>query len=501
MLLGIALHGALAFYPSPWPVHDSQQSAAFGTFVAFVHGFRMQLFFVLSGFFTAMIWRRKGLQSLVTNRAQRVLLPCLLGLVTVLPLFRWVSSVVTQTPAPVTREFRAGQDANAWDPEFGVTPLGWAAMQGDLAMAERLVENGAKVNGQNVDGSTPLHGAAFSGHEAVGRFLLAKGADPKMRNNSGQIPSDAAYADAGTTQFLYGLLRLPARPFDEIQAGRARLLPMLPASAAPVPAAPKPSGVRESYHAFLTTSPLAPLVATNVFDHLWFLWHLCFLVGLFAVWASLEGRRAVATGMRFRAWVVSPRRFLWLVPLTLVPQAFMGMYGYTLGPDTGTGWLPPLHLLIYYGVFFFFGVLYFDADDSEGELGRHWYVSLPTAALVVFPIALVTQPFLRPVSDFLQVSYAWLMVAGSVGLFRRVLSNERPPIRYVSDASYWMYLMHLPLLVALQGVMAPIQLAAPVKFLGLMVVSFGILLLTYQLLVRNTLIGVLLNGRRAGKAG
>ncbi len=40
MLLGIALHAALSFFPSPWPVHDVRQSRWLGLFVVAVHGFR-----------------------------------------------------------------------------------------------------------------------------------------------------------------------------------------------------------------------------------------------------------------------------------------------------------------------------------------------------------------------------------------------------------------------------------------------------------------------------
>ena len=501
MLLGITLHGAMAYFPAPWPVQDPQQSAAFGTFVAAIHGFRMQLFFVLSGFFTAMIWRRRGLRDLLINRFQRVLIPCLLGLVTIIPLFHWVVMKVTPASNSIRREYRVGDAVNTPDSQFQVTPLSWASLQGDLQMAQRLVENGADVNGRNGDGSTPLHSAAFLGQENLARFLLSKGANPALRDNNGVSPSDSARADAGTTQFLIGYLRLPARSQSDIQAGRDRVLSLLPTNLNQnVATVKKSAGPREAYHAFLTTGPLAVLVTTNVFDHLWFLWDLCFMVVLFALWPKVRQDRITPSAEWLRRWVLAPRRLVWLIPLTLIPQSLMGMSGYVFGPDTATGWLPPPHLLAYYGVFFCFGVLYFEADDAIDSLGRRWYLSLPIALLVVLPAGLATQPFLRPVSDFLQVMYAWLMITGAIGLFRRVLSHENRAIRYVSDASYWMYLIHLPLVVALQAIILPFPVSAPVKFSLLMLTSLLLLLISYQMLVRNTLIGVLLNGRRVPKS-
>lgn len=88
MLLGIALHGALSFIPEVWPVTDSSQESAdlFGLLALFIHGFRMPLFFLMSGFFTAMLWRRRGLRAVVRQRFRRVFLPLVLASVTVVPV-------------------------------------------------------------------------------------------------------------------------------------------------------------------------------------------------------------------------------------------------------------------------------------------------------------------------------------------------------------------------------------------------------------------------------
>ena len=85
MLLGILLHGAISFMREPfWPIQDSQSlfwgmpegmqevGASMGMelpkqfspykffFMQLVHGFRMPLFFVASGFFAAMLWRQRA---------------------------------------------------------------------------------------------------------------------------------------------------------------------------------------------------------------------------------------------------------------------------------------------------------------------------------------------------------------------------------------------------------------------------------------------------------
>ena len=77
MLLGIALHTALGFLPGLWPVEDSTATweGPYDDILFVIHGFRMPVFFLMSGFFTAMLWRRRGLGSLLRHRFRRVLLP------------------------------------------------------------------------------------------------------------------------------------------------------------------------------------------------------------------------------------------------------------------------------------------------------------------------------------------------------------------------------------------------------------------------------------------
>jgi peptidoglycan/LPS O-acetylase OafA/YrhL len=88
------------------------------------------------------------------------------------------------------------------------------------------------------------------------------------------------------------------------------------------------------------------------------------------------------------------------------------------------------------------------------------------------------------------------MVFGSMGLFERYFSQPWPAMRYISDASYWMYLAHLPVVIGLQIVVANWPGGVLAKFCLINVVSAVLLLASYQLFVRYTWIGALLNGRK-----
>ena len=100
MVLGIVLHASLAYFPVVWHVQDPSIDGS--TWVDeleyAIHGFRMPLFFLLSGFFTTMLWRRRGLHALAMHRAKRGLVPLIIAALTIAPLMDWVSERAGNEP-------------------------------------------------------------------------------------------------------------------------------------------------------------------------------------------------------------------------------------------------------------------------------------------------------------------------------------------------------------------------------------------------------------------
>ena len=89
------------------------------------------------------------------------------------------------------------------------------------------------------------------------------------------------------------------------------------------------------------------------------------------------------------------------------------------------------------------------------------------------------------------------MILAFIGLFRRFFSRENKGVRFVSDASYWMYLAHLPLVMMLQALISRWNLHCSLKLTLLCLTTFAFLLLTYRYLVRYTIIWTMLNGRKS----
>jgi peptidoglycan/LPS O-acetylase OafA/YrhL len=227
---------------------------------------------------------------------------------------------------------------------------------------------------------------------------------------------------------------------------------------------------------------------------------------------SLYALLATVTRLKsLPGWLIlSPLRYVWLVPLTLLPQLVMHSGGEQpgFGPDTSTGWLPFPHLLFYYAVFFFFGAFYHDAKGSGKEVGRRWWISLPLAIFVVFPLGMelsvnptwsqeaIPEGLHHLCGSAVQVIFAWLMIFGLMGLFRVLCARERRWMRYISDSSYWLYLAHLPLILIAQSLVQDWALSPFLKFPLVCGSVTLVLLLSYQLFVRYTPIGTFLNGPR-----
>jgi peptidoglycan/LPS O-acetylase OafA/YrhL len=89
------------------------------------------------------------------------------------------------------------------------------------------------------------------------------------------------------------------------------------------------------------------------------------------------------------------------------------------------------------------------------------------------------------------------MSLGLIGLFHRVFAKPRPAVSWLADASYWMYLVHVPLIFATQTIVREWPLPATVKFLLILATVTAVLLVSYRWCVRYTAIGRLLNGPRA----
>jgi peptidoglycan/LPS O-acetylase OafA/YrhL len=575
MLLGIVLHGLMPFMPGLSVIRDTQTAGWVWILFLGIHGFRMPLFFLVSGFFTAMLWQKRGVQSMLRQRSVRILLPCLLGTVTIVPLDsyvgRWAvnygkriaekkqTSETKKKPDNLYDAIRSSDfltvksfldqkkkvDINAPDPEFKMPPLHLAALFGKTKVVELLLKRGANVQQRDQGKRTALHSAAFLGRFGVAKILLDRGIDVAVRGDDDDTAMDSTKVDWGMTQGIASWLRVPALDQKRVESGRERVRKLLREARASSEEDVSDSKrnndnsadeetrntrktqfrenletIRSRYAGWIKSDRfqtifkrtdkkeardqgifgnLKPrhLILSRVFDHLWFLWFLCWLIPLFVCTESLLRWFGISVE---KIWMFRLNASIWwMVPLTLLPQLLMGTMTPRMhfGPDTSIGILPQPHLLVYYAIFFGFGMSVFISGEKAERLGRWWPWHLLGACLC-FPAALATManPFVTAVP---QILFAWLMCFGFIGMFRRWFSAESRVMRYVSDSSYWLYLMHIPLVITLACVMQTWKLPVVLKLSIICTGTTLILLMTYQLFVRYTWIGLMLHGPRDRK--
>ncbi len=502
MLLGIVLHGAVSFIPYAgviWGVQDFQSNPLYAVLLSSIHGWRMPLFFLVSGFFTAMLLKKCGLRALLAHRFKRIFLPMMLAMVTIIPLLLVVSGYVrSQGGEETTQEANESPRSNLADESYSKNKkldvdVFKSVVIEDQASLASFLNQGGDVDVKDEQGSTPLHVACLFGRAEMAKLLLNAGASLDARNNDGLRPEALLKLDWGTTAYIAQLVQLPVRQ-DDVLEGRELIGQSISQKTG--------RSVMASLQAETDGGRLEGMIALlfyfPVFHHLWFLWFLCWLVLGFALIVKLTQTfriPAIPSSL-----LTSATRYAWIIPLVAVPQYFMAQAENAYGPDTSTGIFPIPAVFIYYAIFFGYGALYFGANDRDVKVGKGFWWTLPFALFILFPVGLSLKGAettgYRILFSVLQVSYTWVMSFAMIGLFHRLFSSQRLWIRYVSDSSYWLYLAHLPLIILLQFLVRNWQLPSMLKFTFVCSVSIGLLLISYQLFVRGTFLGALLNGRR-----
>ena len=244
--------------------------------------------------------------------------------------------------------------------------------------------------------------------------------------------------------------------------------------------------------------------------HLWFLYELLLLyVAALAIRALLvrfdSTQRLRNVVDRIVTNSVNMSYAIWLLGLP-VAIALMGlpMWFYWQGiPTPDQSLIPAVPAAIGFGTAFMFGWLVHRAPGALAAIEKRWWSNLVLAVIVTG--WLLHQSHLTPMATpgTIKTLYAlafgvavWTWVLGLTGAALRFLSNYSATRRYIADASYWIYLAHLPVVAGFQVWVGRWPLHWGVKYPFILVASFAVLFLSYHFLVRPSFLGQLLNGRK-----
>lgn len=234
--------------------------------------------------------------------------------------------------------------------------------------------------------------------------------------------------------------------------------------------------------------------------HLWFLYYLL----QFSLLAACCSRWRLRTP----AWLTRQRWLLGFAPLLLVP----GIWGAGVPLPAPESFWPTWWPVAFYGVFYFAGWQLFGREDQL-DAWMPYLGHLLAACTALYGVYYVTMPVLdlsllasgaSPLPVWKQTVGCVLTAYLSVGLTiaslllgKRYLAGRSPALAFTSDASYWIYLLHLPIVIFLQTLLIPLPWPAEVKLAATIVGTLLPCMATYIVFVRYTPVGWLLHGKRS----
>lgn len=230
--------------------------------------------------------------------------------------------------------------------------------------------------------------------------------------------------------------------------------------------------------------------------HLWFLYYLI----LFSLLSFALGHLFSKKGLSDSKLSVA---FRWIVKRPVIRVlVFVGLsYGLFQITDRRTyfEFIPNPNTFIYYFYFYAFGWMLHSVKDALPTFMRFDWASVIlgtlacTAYLVLSKLGIVA--FGTVSKNIIYAFCLWTLIFGIAGLFLRYFSEHSKTMRYLSDASYWVYLVHLPVAVLMPGLIGVLDLPSFAKFAIVVAATSAVCFITYHFLVRSTFIGKFLNGK------
>lgn len=372
LILGIIFHASLSFMPMfiGWAVMDISTSATIPVFVLLSHAFRMELFFLIAGFFSHMTFHQQGLASFIRSRLVRLAIPFVVGWLILRPML-----------------------VSGWI-------MGAESMRGDVNIGEALVQ-----------GITSL----------------------------GEFP-----------------------------------------------------------HGFL------------IGTHLWFLYYLLVISSSLLVLRYLIvlhqplKNSLVQLADQLINWVCRARLAILLLA---IPTASCLWFMDSWAVDTPDKSLRPnIPVGLIYGGFFLFGwllhrqavLMHHFAQLSWGKFALCIIASMVAVKLSAFQVQLSHPHYILIKAAFMWTYgiLMWSLISLTIGLCRRIFMRPNTFIRYVADSAYWLYLIHLPIVIWLQIAFAELPLHWFVKLLSIFTITLVLSIVFYDLFIRSSFVGAILNGKR-----
>ncbi|MGA9658737.1 MAG: acyltransferase family protein, partial [Asticcacaulis sp.] len=250
--------------------------------------------------------------------------------------------------------------------------------------------------------------------------------------------------------------------------------------------------------------PPPPTPAFNIhtfpLTHLWFLYVLLILCAGAIVLKLIVDLLKIGEplGRLFDSLVGGLIKIDMIIAVLLLPAGLVTYFNPSVLlwfgiPTPDTGLIPNATAVAGFTTAFVFGwCLHRRADLLAHIASRCWlYLFSAVVGTIICLVLVGTTPAVIPVNghdhQFYILMYgvsAWSWVMAFIGLAHRFIKREIPVMRLLSDSSYWVYIIHLPVLLLLQLFVKDVALPAEIKCLLVICGTMAIGLVSYQFMVR-----------------
>ena len=255
---------------------------------------------------------------------------------------------------------------------------------------------------------------------------------------------------------------------------------------------------------FVLVNPLEQSLGGLAIGHLWFLYHLVYLYAILMVsrWVAGKISEPLPLGRVLLAVFVNP----WQVPLVLL-FAFTSIGRFVEDVEDYLLWPIGAFDFLFSLVPFLVGYGLYKRREMVVQLAETGtVVALLSAGMVAFVLRELLAPIvLGGTEDEDSLGLIFVLVDsaatvcftfGLIGLFQRLFTGESASVRWIADSSYWVYIVHLPLVLLIAYTMFELPWPAELKFAIVCCATATIGFGSYWVFVRYTPIGTMLNGKR-----
>ena len=250
----------------------------------------------------------------------------------------------------------------------------------------------------------------------------------------------------------------------------------------------------------------SPEVTYNLYGlgHFWFLEYLFLVCVLWCGCWTLRNRLGRASlgaegGLVARSLASPWRPVLFAIPTSLI---FLVDSDTMLRVDNVI--VPNLFRLVHYAFFFAVGGWISQLREPKALLipfGRFYLAFSFVLFAAMSPLLLqhANSPLeggWRVVFCVLAALFVWLTVFGALGVLLSRVQGRGSAMRFLSEASFWIYIIHVPIVALLQILLLPLAWPLLVKFLVVSVVASGLSVWSYEAIVRRSVVGEIINGTR-----